>query len=129
MRSPLSIRRCAAALIVASTLAGAPAIAQNVRVLVQSSPIAGFRYHDAPKIWDELASGDALELVHEPTNPHDKNAVRVEWRGRMLGYVPRKENAAIAWALARGERLSARVSRLRDAPNPRDRIEFEIFAD
>lgn len=129
MRSPLSIRRSAAALIVASTLAGAPAIAQNVRVLVQSSPIAGFRYHDAPKIWDELASGDALELVHEPTNPHDKNAVRVEWRGRMLGYVPRKENAAIAWALSRGERLSARVSRLRDAPNPRDRIEFEIFAD
>jgi HIRAN domain len=113
----------------AIALAFGAATAQEVRVLVQSSPIAGFRYHDAPKIWDELQAGDTLALVHEPGNPHDKNAVRVEWRGRMLGYVPRKENAALAWALARGERLSARVSRLRDSPNPRERIEFEVFAD
>jgi energy-coupling factor transporter ATP-binding protein EcfA2 len=35
-------------------------------------------------------------------------------RGRVevLGYVPRAENAAVAWALDRGEPLQARISRL-----------------
>lgn len=35
-------------------------------------------------------------LVHEPENPHDPNAVRVDAAGRKIGYIP----AAIAAALA-----------------------------
>jgi len=103
--------------------------AQNVRLLVQSSPLAGFRYHEAATVWQELALGDRLDLVREPANPHDANAVRVEWRGRKLGYVPRAENAALAWAMDRGERVTARISALREHRNPRLRIEFEVFVE
>jgi hypothetical protein len=103
------------------------ATAQEVRVVVQSSPLAGFRYHDAPAVFARLRPGDALTLVREPANPHDANAVRVEWQGHKLGYVPRAENAAVAWALDRGEPLQARVSRVREHPNPRMRLEFEVF--
>jgi hypothetical protein len=103
------------------------ATAQPVRILVQSSPLAGFRYHDAPAVFAQLRPGDPLALVREPANPHDANAVRVEWQGHMLGYVPRAENAAVAWALDRGEPLQARVSRVREHPNPRMRVEFEVF--
>jgi hypothetical protein len=111
----------------------APAAAQDpasaVRLLVQSSPLAGFRYHAAAEVWDELRIGDALELAREADNPHDANAVSVSWRGRKLGYVPRRENAAIAWALDRGQRLRARVSRLASHPNPARRVEFEVYAE
>jgi hypothetical protein len=103
--------------------------AQSVRLLVQSSPLAGFRYHEAAAVWKELAVGDRLDLVREPANPHDANAVRVEWRGRKLGYVPRAENAALAWAMDRGERVAARISALREHRNPRLRIEFEVFVE
>jgi hypothetical protein len=103
--------------------------AQSVRLLVQSSPLAGFRYHDAAAVWKELAVGGRLDLVREPANPHDANAVRVEWRGRKLGYVPRAENAALAWAMDRGERVAARISALREHRNPRMRIEFEVFVE
>jgi hypothetical protein len=96
---------------------------------VQSSPLAGFRYHEAATAWPELALGDRLDLVREPANPHDANAVRVEWRGRKLGYVPRAENAALAWAMDRGERVTARISALREHRNPRMRIEFEVFVE
>ncbi|MEW6689675.1 MAG: HIRAN domain-containing protein, partial [Pseudomonadota bacterium] len=64
---------------------------------MQSSPLAGFRYAEAAEAWPLLKAGDALELVREPDNAHDANAVRVEWRGRKLGYVPRRANAALAW--------------------------------
>jgi hypothetical protein len=101
----------------------------RVRLLVQSSPLAGFRYAEAAEVWPLLREGDALELVREPANAHDANAVRVEWRGRKLGYVPRRQNAALAWGLERGAALRARVSRLTEHPNPARRIEFEVYIE
>ncbi len=121
-RSPLP--GLALALALAAT-----AQAQTVKLLVQSSPLAGFGYHEAALAWRELRVGDRLELVREPANPHDANAVRVEWRGRLLGYVPRAENAALAWAIDRGERVAARITALRGHPNPRLRIELEAFVE
>ena len=101
----------------------------SVRILVQSSPLAGFRYHAAPQVWEELRIGDALELAREAGNAHDANAVSVSWRGHKLGYVPRRDNAALAWGRDGGERLRARVSRLARHPNPARRIEFEVYVE
>ena len=98
-----------------------------IRLVVQSSPLAGFRYYEAKDAWGEMRVGDRLELAREAENVHDANAVSVSWRGRKLGYVPRRENAAIAWGLDRGEALEARVSRLTAHPNPARRVEFEVY--
>jgi hypothetical protein len=110
-----------------------PALAQErrpiVRMLVQSSPVAGYRYHAAAEVWGELKMGDPLELSREPENPHDPSAVSVSWRGRKLGYVPQRENAALARALDRGAVLGARISRLTEHANPSRRIEFEVFIE
>jgi HIRAN domain len=105
------------------------AIAQHARLLIQDSPLAGFRFHAAHRVWEELAVGDRLELVREPDNPFDRNAIRIEWHGEKLGYVPRKENATLAWALDRGDPIRARISSLVIHPNPRERIRFEVFVD
>jgi glycine cleavage system regulatory protein len=102
---------------------------QDVRFLVQRSPLAGFRHHEAAAVWSELAVGDRLDLVREPANPHDADAVRVEWRGRMLGYVPRAQNQALAWAMDRGEPVTARIASLRIAANSRRILEFEVFVE
>ncbi len=104
-----------------------PAAAQQVRLLVQSSPLAGFRYHEAKAVLPMMKPGDVLSLVREPDNTYDANAVRVEWQGHKLGYVPRRENSALAWAMDRGQGVTARVSRLQRHRNPRERIEFEVF--
>lgn len=101
----------------------------HVSILVQSSPLAGFRYYDASALWSEMQIGDALTLVREPGNPHDSNAVRVEWRGHLLGYVPRRENAGVARQIDRGAMLRARISRLQPSRSPSKRIEFEVYVD
>jgi hypothetical protein len=103
--------------------------AQEVTLVVQSSPLAGFRYHAAAEVWDELRVGDRLELARERDNPYDANAVSVSWRGRKLGYVPRYENAALAWGLDRGAPLAARISRLAPEARPSRRLEFEVVAE
>ena len=102
---------------------------ESVRLLVQNSPLAGFRYHAAAGVWRELRVGDRLELAREPHNAYDPNAVAVLWQGRKLGYVPRRDNAALAWGLDRGTRLRARISALAEHPNPARRVRFEVYVE
>jgi hypothetical protein len=105
-----------------------PAVAAgSIKVLVQSSPLAGFQYHEGQALWQELRAGDALALVREPDNAHDANAVRVEWRGRMLGYLPRAENRSVAAEMDRGSRVEARIARLVEHRNPWRRLLVEVF--
>lgn len=122
MRRPLAVFLLIAGMATA-------AHAESVKLLVQSSPLAGFRYHDAAKVWTELKIGDRLRLVREPDNPYDPNAVRVEWQGVKLGYVPRRENGALAWAMDHGEPVYARISVLREHRNTRKRMEFEVYVE
>ena len=79
-----------------------------------------------------LLSRPVVELLrgqgHVPASAdRDANAVRVEWQGHKLGYVPRRDNAAVARHLDRGGRVEARVSKLKAHRNPWQRVEFEVF--
>jgi hypothetical protein len=96
-------------------------------ILLQDSPLAGFQYHVGKKLWPQMQVGDALTLVREPDNPHDARAVRVEWRGHKLGYVPRRENADVARLMDGGQTLTARIARLAEVRDPWARVRFEIL--
>ena len=98
----------------------------SAHIVVQHAPLAGFVYYDGQAVWDRMKAGDRLTLVREPANPHDANAVRLEWSGHMLGYVPRKDNADLARQMDHGTRVEARVTELRRAANGRHRISYEI---
>ena len=103
------------------------ALAGEVRILVQSSPLAGFRHYAGEVLWQEMREGDRLALVREADNPHDANAVRIEWRGQKLGYLPRAENRAVAAAMDGGEAVDARIARLRQHRNPWQRVLIDVF--
>jgi hypothetical protein len=104
------------------------ALAQGeIRLLVQSSPLAGFRYYAAEARWQEMKEGQALTLVREPENVHDRNAVRVEWRGEKLGYLPRRENKAVATAMDTGDKIDAKIAKLREHPDPWQRMLIDVF--
>jgi hypothetical protein len=96
-------------------------------IVVQISLTAGLRYHDAKAVWDQMKEGDMLALVREPGNPYDGNAVRVEWNGHQLGYIPRTENAAVARQMDRGNKLAARITKLTTYRNHRRKLEVEVF--
>jgi hypothetical protein len=115
------------ALLLALLLAAGAALAGEVRILVQSSPLAGFKYYAGEALWLEMREGDRLDLVREPENEHDPRAVRIEWRGQKLGYLPRRENAAVAAAMDQREKVDARIARLRQHRNPWQRILIEVF--
>lgn len=106
-----------------------PAVARaglTTHKTLQSSPIAGFQYHQGQALWTQLAIGHPLQLIREPENTHDARAVRVEWQDHKLGYIPRLDNAAVSQLLDRGERLEAVIARLAESSNPWDRVRVEV---
>jgi hypothetical protein len=105
-----------------------PAPGAEALIIVQRSALAGIRHYEAGGVWRDMYAGDRLELVREPDNPYDPNAVRIDWRGRKLGYLPRHDNAAVARQLDRGAELEARVSRLKENRNRSVRLELEVVA-
>ncbi|MBI5110295.1 MAG: HIRAN domain-containing protein [Rhodocyclales bacterium] len=119
--------RLTEALLLACALALGVANAADVRILVQSSPLAGFKYHAGESLWHEMREGDRLALVREADNAHDGNAIRVEWRGQKLGYLPRAENRAVAAAMDNGDKVDARIAKLRQHRNPWQRMLIEVF--
>ena len=96
-------------------------------ILLQDSPLAGFQYHAGKALWPRMQVGDALTLVREPDNRHDAKAVRVEWQGHKIGYVPRRENADVARFMDGGQTLVARINRLAEVRDPWSRVRFEIL--
>jgi hypothetical protein len=101
--------------------------AQTSEILLQTSLTAGLSHHEAKSVWEQMKPGDALMLAREPSNPHDRNAVRVEWNGHVLGYLPRAENEAVARQMDRGNRLQARIVGLGKYRNHRRRLEVEVY--
>lgn len=97
------------------------------RIRVQQSPLAGLRYYDGAVVWDGMRAGDALTLAREPDNPHDSAAVRIEWRGRMIGYVPRRENAQLARQMDLGAAASGRIVEMIRHRNGKRRLSYEIL--
>ena len=124
MRTPL-----ATALLAAALAATPLRLRAEASIIVQQSPLAGFQFYDGKALWEEMKPGDTLTLVRERNNAHDANAVRVEWNGNRLGYIPRRENTGVARQMDRGASVKARIVKLTQARNPWQRILFEVYVD
>jgi hypothetical protein len=101
--------------------------AAEMRLVVQDSPLAGFQYYDGRMLWPSLKVGDALALVREKDNPHDPAAIRLEWKGQKIGYVPRRDNRDLARQMDYGAAVEGRIMALTPSPNGRNRISYEIY--
>ena len=104
------------------------ASAAEAVIVVQRSPLAGLRHYEAGVVWRELRPGDHWNWSASLDNPYDANAIRIEWRGRASGYLPRRDNTAVARQFDRGTTLEARVARLKENRNRSLRLEFEVVA-
>ena len=112
------------------------------RKVILECPVAGIGFHDINDIWDELYVGAKLALVREPKNKYDRNAVAVALADDydesapedfdfdfILGYIPRKDNAAIAAMLDMGwqEMLEVEITELKDHAPYSDKLHIAVY--
>lgn len=123
------VKCCLLLLLVGAWNATAQQLATEAKVFLQSSRVAGFRYYEGRKLWPRMQLKDNLNLVREADNSYDVNAVRVEWQGHKLGYIPRKENAALARFMDRGQHAEARITALSKEKRRGRWIEFDVYLE
>lgn len=75
--------------------------------------IAGVQFHEAKTVLKKLIAGESLDLVLEPTNKYDPNAVAIHYNHpdvdgvvTMLGYVPGKLSAQVAASIEMGREVT-----------------------
>lgn len=92
--------------------------------------IAGVQFHQLHRVLNLLEEGDAFELVPEPTNKYDSNAVRIEYNTSddqvMCGYVPKKFSAEVSAMITIGKRLECKIETLTPGAKPWEQCKVTI---
>ncbi len=111
------------------------------RKMILECSVAGIGFHEIEELWDELYVGAKLALVRDSKNKHDKKAVAVALVGdydgdpddfdfsRILGYIPRKDNATIAALLDMGwqDILEAEITELKEHAPCTDKLHIAVY--
>ncbi len=117
----------AVALYPAGKNIAAPVRGEAPEILLQESPIAGFQYYDGELVFYDLYPGMALELVREPDNKRDSQAIEVQCPLGKLGYVPRAANTALAQMMDRRVTLHAELTQLTESADPWQMARFKVW--
>ncbi|WP_276978885.1 HIRAN domain-containing protein [Flavobacterium filum] len=67
-----------------------------VKIFIAQDFVAGFQYYDGIKSLEYMKTGDVLNLIREPENTYDDNAIALYWQNHKIGFVPRDINAVLA---------------------------------
>ena len=65
-----------------------------------NTSLAGVTFEGRQKLLQQLRNGQAVRVVREPSNPYDKNAIKVEFSpqdSRVIGYINKNLASEIAW--------------------------------
>lgn len=71
--------------------------------LLLDHAIAGVQHHATVEQLQTLRESKVLDLVREPNNRFDPNAVRIDYDGVKLGYVPATYSAIVAGLIDSGQ--------------------------
>lgn len=96
-------------------------------ILLFDSYVAGTGYVKDENVYTEMKVGDRLELLREPENRFDSNAILVlDAQKRKAGYIPEKDNIVFARLMDAGKYLIAKVVRMEEKGSFRQ-INISIF--
>lgn len=71
-------------------------VKQYQKVYLLQCFVRGFRFHQGPKLLEQMTVGQLLELQREPQNEHDACAIALYCGPHMIGYIPREENEILS---------------------------------
>ena len=88
--------------------------------------IAGVQFHEMKNVISDLSKGDELDLVPEPWNKYDPNAVAIQACGTILGYVPKKFSSEVSAMLEVGKELTCVIAELKPQSKPWEQCKVDI---
>jgi hypothetical protein len=92
--------------------------------------IAGFTFYEGAMAFNDLSIGTSLQLVAEPDNRFDKNAVAIYFGDKKLGFIPRTNNREISKVLNAGHNIfKTIVQRINPTAMPEEQVGVIVFIE
>lgn len=91
--------------------------------------VAGFQRYDGSLVIDKMAPGKKVQLVPEPKNPFDSNAIMLRFKGKKIGYVPAKNN----WLMStmsyygHGDCFECRIIQVDPKADPWEQVRVAVY--
>ena len=91
--------------------------------------VAGFQLYDGMTVVGKIKPGAKLEMVAEPDNPYDPEAVKLCFGGVKLGYVPKEKNgmAALLAFYGHADVLECVVTQVDPEADPWKQVRVSLF--
>ena len=89
--------------------------------------IAGSSYCEKD-VLERLSVGSYLEIIAEPTNPYDKDALMLMYEGQKVGYVSKEDKLPFVAAFSLGRKMYGIITDIITSSYP-TKYEFEAWFD
>ena len=89
--------------------------------------VAGFQYYNGIDLVATMAAEQPLDLVREPDNDYDNQAIAMYWEGQKLGFMPRRDNLIPSALLDAKIPCVAKIKAVYKNSAPWATLEFSIF--
>ena len=92
--------------------------------------IAGVKFHQYKSVLSDVSEGNDLQLIPEPTNKFDPNAVQIHFdngdKAAFIGFVPKKYSSEISGLLEIGKELECIVTKFNPSATTWEMFEVSI---
>jgi len=90
--------------------------------------VRGFCFYEGGELLLRMRKGDALQLVREPQNTFDSNAIALYYQNRKIGFIPRESNDVISKLMDDGTlHIKAEITRVRPDAGSWERVQTAIY--
>lgn len=104
-------------------------IQQYDRIYLLQCFVRGFKYYKGPELLESMHEGAMLELVREPGNSYDSNAIALHFNGHKIGFLPAEENKYLSKILDAGLlELLAEITHLNPDAATWENVHVAVYA-
>lgn len=104
-------------------------VKQFQKVYLLQCFVRGFQYYEGPKIIKKINKSGLVELVREPDNSYDSNAIAIYFNQLKIGFIPRESNELLSTLLdTELLQLQAEITHIEPDAHDWEKIHVAIYA-
>ena len=90
--------------------------------------VRGFRFYEGDELLEEMREGDELQLVREPHNTYDHNAIALHYAHHKIGFIPRESNDVLSKLIdCQAVTIKAEIIRVEPDADPWERVQIAVY--
>jgi len=100
---------------------------QSNKIKLLSTNIAGLQYYKGIENINNFKINDEVQLIREPNNKYDRNAIAIYWNKLKIGFIPRSKNLIIKNLIDGGQNLYSCINQINKEESVWEKIEINIY--